>query len=59
MSKSKYGRQWFETTEQKLKRLLHEVSIPVAPPKEDEPQLDPDKEYSALVYAAFSKSDAL
>ena len=26
---------------------------------EDEPQLDPNKEYSVLVYAAFSKSDDL
>lgn len=59
VNKSKCDRHWFETQEQKLVRLLHEVSIPVAPPKEDEPQLDPDKEYSTLVYAAFSKSDDL
>ena len=44
MSKSKCDRHWFETPEQKLIRLLHTVSIPVAPPKEDKPQLDPDKE---------------
>lgn len=35
MSKLKYDKQWFETQEQKLKRLLHEVSIPVGRPKEN------------------------